>query len=62
MEMRSCECVIITANMLQPSSDLLLQTVQFWQNKFITDLSDLEHSCLPQKFQDRGWSCSTIHV
>lgn len=45
-ETRCCECVIITANMLQPSSEILLQTAQFWQNKFITDLSDLELTCL----------------
>lgn len=53
MEMRSCESMIITANTLQPPSELLLQTGQFWQNKFIPDLSDLEHTCLQQKFQDR---------
>lgn len=49
MEMRSCECVI-TANLLQLSRKLLPQTAQFWQNKFITDLSDLEYTCLQQKF------------
>lgn len=62
MEMRNCECVTITANMLPPSSELLLQTVQFWQKQLTTDLSDLEHICLQQKFQDRAWLCSTIHV
>lgn len=60
--MRNCECVIITANMLPPSSELLLQTVQFWQKQLSTDLSDLEHICLQQKFQARAWLCSTIHV
>lgn len=32
-----------------------------WQNQFITHLSDLEQTCLQQKFQDRDWSSCTCN-
>lgn len=48
--------------MLQPLSELLQQKVQFWQSRFISNLSEQGHNHPLGKFQGKVWSRSTIHA